>query len=159
MPFPIGAGIVVTSLRKEGRIVEIGRSGRYRVVVGGMSVWCRESDLASVSLARKQARRERAAPSAEAAGRDRPAASEPSARELRELGSLDLHGLTVPEALQALQERMDRAIRAGLVRIEVIHGISGGRLRAAVLGYLAGVGGVARVVPDSRNAGVTWIYF
>ena len=66
-------------------------------------------------------------------------AHEPTEQERRALGSIDLHGMTVEEALRAVEVRLDRAIRAGLDRLEIIHGISGGRLRAAVRGYLAGI--------------------
>jgi dsDNA-specific endonuclease/ATPase MutS2 len=159
MPFAPGADVVVLSLRKQGRVVEIDARGRYRVVVGGMSSWCRETDLASVSQSKKQARREREAASGPAvrAGRAQAPALTPAAA--RALERLDLHGLTVPEAIQALEERLDKAIRAGLGRVEVIHGISGGRLRAVVRGYLAGTPGIARFEADARNPGVTWVYF
>jgi dsDNA-specific endonuclease/ATPase MutS2 len=152
MPLSLGATVVVVSLKKEGRVVEIGPRGRYRVVVGGMSSWCRETDLESASHSRRKARRERA-------GADRPRgqASAPDPREARALGTLDLHGLTVPEALHALEERLDLAIRAGLPRLEVIHGISGGRLRAAVRGYLAGVTGISGSEADPHNPGATWV--
>jgi DNA mismatch repair protein MutS2 len=159
MSLTLGAETFVVSLQKSGRIVEVDGRGRYRVAVGGMTVWCREADLTTVSHSKKEARRKRESPSGSAG---QPAHSHtlvPGSREARALESLDLHGLMVPEALHALEERLDRAIRAGLDRIEVIHGISGGRLRAAVRGYLAGVPGVARFEPDARNPGVTWVYF
>jgi dsDNA-specific endonuclease/ATPase MutS2 len=67
--------------------------------------------------------------------------------------------MTVPEALAALPVFLDRAIRADLPRVEIIHGVSGGRLRAAVRRYLAGVPAVTSAAPDDRNAGVTIAYF
>jgi dsDNA-specific endonuclease/ATPase MutS2 len=159
MLFSLGADVVVLALQKKGRIVEIGAHGRYRVAIGGVTAWCREADLAPVSHSRGEARREKAAasrPRAETVGTH---TVTPTPGEARALGSLDLHGLTVPEALHALEERLDRAIRAGLDRLEIIHGISGGRLRAVVRGYLAGVTGIARFEADPRNPGVTWVYF
>jgi dsDNA-specific endonuclease/ATPase MutS2 len=159
MLFSLGADVVVLSLQKKGRIVEVDARGRYRVAIGAVTVWCREADLASASHPRTQARRGR-----EAASRSRDETGgthtlTPTPGEARALGSLDLHGLTVPEALHALEERLDRAIRAGLDRLEIIHGISGGRLRKVVRGYLAGVTGIARFGADPLNPGVTWVYF
>ena len=120
-------------------------------------MWCRERDLDTVSHAKKQAKRDLGAASAASAAPRPPIA--PTAADLRALGSLDLHGMTVPEALQAVTRRLDEAIRAGLDQLEIIHGISGGRLRAAVHGLLAGTPSVARFTPDSRNPGVTRVFF
>jgi dsDNA-specific endonuclease/ATPase MutS2 len=159
MPYPLGADVLVLSLQKKGRIVEIGARGRYRVAIGGVTAWCREADLASASHSRKEARRAKAAASRPRADSGVTHTLAPTPGDARALCSLDLHGLTVPEALQTLEARLDRAIRAGLDRLEIIHGISGGRLRAVVRGYLAGVTGIARFEADPRNPGVTWVYF
>lgn len=156
-PLVAGAEVVVTALGKRGRIIEVASLGRYRVVVGGMTMWCREADLDSVSHAKKQAKRDLGRASAAAAGPRPPTA--PTSADLHALGSLDLHGMTVAEALQAVSRRLDEAIRAGLDQMEIIHGISGGRLRAAVHGLLAGTSSVARFTPDPRNPGVTRVYF
>jgi dsDNA-specific endonuclease/ATPase MutS2 len=152
-----GAEVFVMALGKRGRIVEVAAGGRYRVVVGGMTVWCREPDLDSVSHGKKQAKRDVEAATAAATPPRPPIA--PTASDLCALGSIDLHGMTVAEALQAVSRRLDEAIRAGLDELEVIHGISGGRLRAAVHGLLAGTTSVARFAPDRRNPGVTRVFF
>jgi DNA mismatch repair protein MutS2 len=156
MPFAHGADVVVTALRKKGRVLDVDGRGRYRVAVGGMTIWCAEAELELVARARKPARRERETGAASRGQAEMsPAPGTPNAQAL---GSLDLHGLTVPEALHALEVRLDQAIRAGLERVEIIHGISGGRLRAAVRGYLAGATGIGGFAPDARNPGVTWVY-
>jgi dsDNA-specific endonuclease/ATPase MutS2 len=166
MSFVVGAEVVVTALQKKGRIVEA-KGGRYRVVVGPMSLWCGDAELSSVSLAKRRARRERnAGPASQAeAQRHEPArldvpAPAPDEREWtwEELASLDLHGMTVEEALRAVQERLDLAMRSGLDRIQIIHGISGGKLRGAVRAYLADIPSILRFEADPRNAGVTWVY-
>ncbi len=159
MPFAVGADVFVESLQKKGRIIEATASGRYRVAVGVLVVWCDEGQLSSMAQARKKGRRGRDAPPAGARASSSPLAHVPTEQERRALGSIDLHGMTVEEALRAVEARLDRAIRAGLDRLEIIHGISGGRLRAAVRGYLAGIPSVTRFEPDARNAGVTWVYF
>lgn len=160
MPFAVGDEVVVTALEKRGRIVEAAANGRYRVAVGPLTTWCDESQLSSVSQGKKRAKRERERASAAPTGDDTAAGvlREASERERRRLQSIDLHGMTVDEALRAVEARLDEAIRAGVDRLEIIHGISGGRLRAAVRGYLAGIPTVKRFAPDERNAGVTWVY-
>jgi len=147
----------VIALRTRGRIMDVLTGGRYRVAVGGLTTVCREEDLETMSASKKQTRRERDAPSLWAGPDTLASLSHPA--DLRQLQSLDLHGATVPEALSRLGAFIDRAIRAGLDRVEIIHGISGGRLRAAVRGQLAGMPSIARFAPDPRNAGVTIVYF
>ena len=155
MPFPVGAAVAVVSLRKHGHVLEVLPGHRYRVAVGGLTVVCRDAELETVSHSKKTQRREREAPG-QTAERAAPAAPAPDTRRYR---SIDLHGMTVPEALAALPDFLDRAIRAGLPRVEIIHGISGGRLRAAVRRYLAEVPAVTCAAPDDRNPGVTIAYF
>jgi DNA mismatch repair protein MutS2 len=157
MPFPIGAAVAVVTLRKHGRVLEVLPGGRYRVAVGGLTLVCPEGQLETVSRSKKQQRREREAPA-------RPAVTTPPppvahAADTTRLQSLDLHGMTVPEALAAIPVFLDRAIRAGLTKVEIIHGISGGRLRSAVRRYLAGMPAVMCAAPDDRNPGVTIVYF
>jgi dsDNA-specific endonuclease/ATPase MutS2 len=157
MRFAAGAEVFVATLQKKGAILEVAANGRYRVAVGPLTVWCTEADLSSMAQAKKQARRDRNSGSPAATG-DAAARHEPTERERRALASLDLHGLTVEEALLAVGTRLDLAMRAGLERVEIIHGISGGRLRAAVRGYLAGIGSVRRFEPAPGNPGVTVVY-
>ncbi len=161
MRFAVGAEVFVATLEKRGRIVEATASGRYRVAIGALTVWCEEAQLSSMAQAKKRGRRatrdSRFTGGAAADARERE--REPTERERRVLGSIDLHGMTVEEALRAVEVRLDQAIRAGLDRLEIIHGISGGRLRAAVRGYLEGITSVSRFEADPRNPGVTWVYF
>ncbi len=49
---------------------------------------------------------------------------------------LDLRGMDSEEALRALDSALDRAVRAGLREIRLIHGIGKGVLRAAVAAHL-----------------------
>ena len=148
MPFPLGAAVAVVSLRKHGRVTEVLPGGRYRVAVGGVTVVCPEGQLETVSHSKKQRRREREAPARQAETMTPPPAAEAPASQFQ---SIDLHGMTVAEALAALPEFLDRAIRAGVTRVEIIHGISGGRLRAAFRSYLAGMPAVMCAAPDDRN--------
>jgi DNA mismatch repair protein MutS2 len=157
MPFAAGSAVAVTSLRKHGRVLEVLPGRRYRVAVGGVTVVCPEEQLETVSHSKKQQRREREAPTHRAGTIAPPPV--PDTAGTGRFQSIDLHGMTVPEALAALPAFLDRAIRAGLTRVEIIHGISGGRLRSAVRSYLAGMPAVMCAAPDERNPGVTIVYF
>jgi len=157
MPFAVGARVAVVNLRKHGQVLEVLPGGRYRVAVGGLTVVCPEGQLETVSHSKKQRRRERGAPVRQAVAAPPPPVA--CAADASRFQSIDLHGMTVPEALAALPVFLDGAIRAGLTRVEIIHGISGGRLRAAVRGYLAQMPAVMCAAPDHGNPGVTIAYF
>jgi len=118
---------------------------------------CQEGQLETVSQSKKKQRRECAAP----APGPNAATLAPAAPtvDTSRFQSIDLHGLTVPEALAALPAFLDGAIRAGLPHVQIIHGISGGRLRGAVRRYLAEMPAVTCAAADDRNPGVTIAYF
>jgi len=157
MPFPVGSAVAVVSLQKHGCVLELLPGGRYRVAVGALTMVCQEAQLETVSHSKKQQRRERDAPARSAEPFAAPQV--PREADTTRFQSIDLHGMTVPEALAALPVFLDHAIRAGLTSVKIIHGISGGRLRAAVRRYLAGMPAVTCAAPDDRNPGVTIAYF
>jgi DNA mismatch repair protein MutS2 len=157
MPFLAGSEVAVVSLHKHGHVLEVLPGGRYRVAVGGLTMVCLEAQLETVSHSKKQQRREREAPAPHAGTTALPPVLD--AADTSRFRSIDLHGMTVPEALAVLPAFLDGAIRAGLTCVEIIHGISGGRLRAAVRKYLADVPAVTCAVPDDHNPGVTIAYF
>lgn len=148
MPFAPGSRVVVLTLgRKQGVIVEAGRGGRYRVQVGNTVVSCRETEL----TATEDRKRRRSTPKAETPKPGSDALAAPVSR-------IDLHGLTVEEAIGQVLQEIDRAIRSGADRVEVVHGKGSGRLRDALHRELAGISAVAAFRLDPRNPGVTWIY-
>ena len=69
--------------------------------------------------------------------------------------SLDLHGKTVPEALDALDSFLNDALLDGADEVRVIHGRSGGKVKAAVHGRLAKFPSVRAFRLDPANPGVT----
>jgi dsDNA-specific endonuclease/ATPase MutS2 len=155
MAFVVGSVVAVISVHQHGKVLEVLPGGRYRVAVGGMTLVCHEDQLETVSHSKKRQRHERETPAPVAQER----ATVPPPVDTSRFQSIDLHGMTVPEALAALPVFLDRAIRAGLGRVEIIHGISGGKLRGEVRKYLAGVPSVTCAVADERNPGVTVVYF
>ena len=154
MGYLLDAEVLVTTIGKVGRVVAVGRGGRYRVLVGGIEVACREGELQTPARATKR----RASPL-------KPALPEParggpiSAPERARLASIDLHGATVEEALRAVEARLDVAIRSGLDQLDVIHGIGTGRIRHALHRFLRGIGAVRHFEVTRDNPGVTRVFF
>jgi DNA mismatch repair protein MutS2 len=72
---------------------------------------------------------------------------------------LDLHGKTTAEALEALDAFLNDALLAGGGDARIIHGRSGGRLKAAVHARLRQVVSVRGFRLDPRNPGVTIVRF
>jgi len=147
--FKIGSRVVVVPLgRKHGIVVDAGRGGHYRVQVENTTVSCREDDLAEAGPQRTT--RVRAEPRRPATATD--AADTVAPR-------IDLHGLTVEEALARVVDEIDRALQRGAARLEVVHGKGSGRIRNALHRHLKTLPVVALFRLDPRNSGVTWVYF
>jgi DNA mismatch repair protein MutS2 len=150
MPFTVGSRVVVLSLgRKQGVVVEAGRGGRYRVQVENATVSCREGDLAA-PVPPKRPREGGPVP---------PQLTTDEAMAASAAPRVDLHGLTVEEALARVVEEIDLALRRGAGRLEVVHGKGSGRIREALHRHLATMTVVASFSLDPRNPGVTWVYF
>ena len=69
--------------------------------------------------------------------------------------ALDLHGKTVLEAVDALDAFLNDALLDGCADVRVIHGRSGGKVKAAVHGRLAQMPSVRAFRVDPGNPGVT----
>lgn len=149
MPFAVGDRVVVLPLgRKQGVVVDAGRGGHYRVRVENATVSCREDDLTAFVPHKKERPRV-----------ERPPAMTPETETAIAPPRLDLHGLTVEEALARAVEAIDAALRRGADRLEVIHGKGSGRIRQALHRHLETMTVVASFSLDPRNPGVTWVYF
>lgn len=144
MPFIAGDHVLVASLGK-GIVREVRRGGGYLVEIKGRSLVVHEGQLSRVE-ARK---RNRVAPLSAGPLTGAPAPSRSHASR-----SLDLHGKTTDEAVSALDEFLNDAMLAGYGQLRVIHGRSGGRVRAAVHAHLTKIASVGYHV-DPRNPGVT----
>jgi DNA mismatch repair protein MutS2 len=152
MTFAPGDQVQVASLGK-GTVRDVRNGGRYLVDVKGRSIVVAGSQLELVPATRRSGRfRKSVAVSDSSAGDKVPAAP---GRER----SLDLHGKTVQEALDALDEFLNAALLAGAADVRVIHGRSGGRVKAAVHDRLKRIESVRAFRLDERNAGVTIVEF
>jgi DNA mismatch repair protein MutS2 len=154
MSHALGAEVVITSLGKVGRIAEAGRNGRYRVRIGAVVMTCRDEHLEAVAPGRDRRRPARNHASPPVAASD-----QPSDAARARLGSLDLHGCAVEEALRTVEVRLDAALRAGLDHLDIIHGRGTGRVRHAVHQYLRDVGAVRHFEVVRDNPGVTRVFF
>ena len=109
----------------KGVVREVRNGGRLMVDVQGRAMIVPESEISVLEPLRKRAR----APLAthDGTGRTRPK------RESRATpAEIDLHGLTVEEALDRMQQALSDAMLADASELRLIHGRSGGRIRAAL---------------------------
>jgi DNA mismatch repair protein MutS2 len=147
MPFNPGDVVQVAALGK-AVVREVRQRGRYLVELKGRSVLVAENQL---SPAASVNRRAAAPPSAGLADMN----SGSSARRPGGATSIDLHGMTVEEAVAALDAFLNDAILASLEEVRIIHGRSGGRVKQAVHARLRQIGAVTGFRLDPRNQGVT----
>jgi DNA mismatch repair protein MutS2 len=158
MPFPIGTEVLVRSLGdRRGVVVEIDRRNRHRVRIGAALAWCAEDDLTAVELSKRGSRK---------TGRRTPPADAPSATldtfagpADRPAPQVDLHGLTVEEAMARTVAAIDRALQSGADGIAIVHGKGSGRIRAALHRLLGTLPVIASFELDARNSGVTHARF
>ena len=146
MTFAPGDEVHVAGLGK-GIVREVRNARRYLVELKHRSIVAHEGQLTAVTGQRR--------PAARPSNTAPPAAADPPPGRSHARSSLDLHGMTVEEAVSALDEFLDGALLAGLPEVRVIHGRSGGRLKAAVHARLTQLPVVRGWRVDPANAGVT----
>jgi len=145
MTFAPGDEVHVAALGK-GVVREVRNGGRYLVELKGRSIVADEAQLSAVSQRKRQPLAD--APASTTGAPDAPIRSDAST-------SLDLHGMSVDEAVAALDAFLNDALLAGHAEVRVIHGRSGGRLRAAVHAQLKRLSVVSAFRLDPADAGVT----
>jgi DNA mismatch repair protein MutS2 len=145
MRFAAGDYVHVARFGK-GVVREVRNGGRYVVELKGRSMVAVESQLTGVDE-RKARRGEVTAP----------ACDEGLAALARQHAavSIDLHGMTSEEAIKAVDEFLNDAILDAHEEVRIIHGRSGGRLKAAVHARLRSLPSVRGFRVDERNPGVT----
>jgi DNA mismatch repair protein MutS2 len=145
MPFSPGDHVHVAALGK-GIVREVRNADRYVVELKGRSIVVEARQLTTIDPAKPGGNRGA-----------RPAATSNAASPLERLhapSTLDLHGLTVMEAVAALDAFINDAILAGRQAVQVIHGRGGGRVKAAVHARLRELP-VRHFRLDPSNPGVT----
>ena len=149
MPFRTGDRVHIASLGT-GVVREARNRGRYLVEIKGQSFVVQEAQLSAVESRKRGPARAFAEPDTAASGFTTRIGSPPQ---------LDLHGLATIEAVAALDRFINDAILDGHEAVRVIHGRSGGRLKAAVHRRLREIGAVKRFRVDATNAGTTIVEF
>lgn len=129
-----------------GIVREVRNGGRYLIELKGRSMVVAGSQLEPAPERRATKR-----PAAKTSASD-PAAETPTPSR-----ALDLHGKTVLEAIDALDAFLNDALLDGCAEVRVIHGRSGGRVKAAVHGRLAQLPSVRAFRLDPANPGVTLV--
>jgi dsDNA-specific endonuclease/ATPase MutS2 len=137
---PLGKGVVREVRARGCLLVEI--AGR-KVVFDAAAVKPLEPD-------RKPSRGARAAVRPASATDDAPARERHGAPN-----EVDLHGLTVADALTRVEIAISDALLAGHLQLRLIHGRSGGRIKAAVHRQLRALPPVRAFRVDVANEGVT----
>jgi DNA mismatch repair protein MutS2 len=139
MPFSPGDHVHVASLGK-AIVREVRKGSRYLVDLKGRALLVSERQLTPVPKPKRQ--------------KEQPGTELTPART-HAPSSIDLHGMTREVAIEALDEFLNDALLASLDEVRIIHGRSGGRLKAAVHARLREVPTVRSFRVDPRNAGVT----
>ena len=151
MNAPAVGDLVHTPLGK-GVIREI-RGRRVVVTIGDRAVVVDAGDVTKPQPERKTKKKSRGL-HATPAGDTR----EDAERD-RTTTSVDLHGFTVDEAIDRALSAIDSAILAGHSDLRIIHGRSGGRIRAALHTRLRQFPSVRAFRLDPANPGVTIVNF
>lgn len=148
MLFSPGDHVHVAALGK-AVVREVRNRGRYLIELKGRTLVVAESQLTAAKAAKRvKAMNETAAPATVTAPRRTNAPT-----------TLDLHGMTTAEAVHALDEFVNQALLGSVDEVRIIHGRSGGRLRAAAHARLRELPSVRAFRIDPRNAGVTVVTF
>jgi dsDNA-specific endonuclease/ATPase MutS2 len=139
----------------KGIVREVRNNGRLLVDVQGRALVfdasaVRAIDEAPRSRSHKTRRGNSDARAAVAAG-----ATQTAVAALARPREVDLHGLTVDAAMARVEATLDACVRDDVGELRVIHGRSGGRLRAALHQRLARITTVRRFRLDQHNPGVT----
>jgi len=148
MAFPPGSDVVVIAINRRGRVLD-SRGGIYRVLVGGLTMTCRDNEIRAAKTANvAKVRKKEARLSADSSASDEP----------RVVRSVDLHGMTVEQARAAVVDFLSRAIMEGADTLEIVHGIGTGRVRDAIRRELQAIAAVRHVRPHPTNPGVTIVH-
>jgi dsDNA-specific endonuclease/ATPase MutS2 len=151
MASPFSAGDHVQTPLGKGVVRELRNNGRVLVQVRDRALEFRGREISPLEAPSRRGKRQ--PPS----GADLPAAREPAppGRAANVPLEIDLHGLTVQEALARIEQALNDALLADVPELRFIHGRSGGRVRGALHRRLGEIRSVRWFRVDPRNEGVT----
>ena len=146
MPFDSGDHVLVANFGK-AIVREVRNGGRYLVDLKGRAMVVTEAQLTRVQARKRQGGSANVAEPAIGAAN--------VVARTDAASSIDLHGMTTEEAVAAVDAFLNDAILASLDEVRIIHGRSGGRLKAAVHARLRVLAAIRRYRLDPANLGVT----
>jgi DNA mismatch repair protein MutS2 len=146
MTFEPGDPVHVAALGK-GIVREARNRGRYLIEIKGRSIVVDGNQLAPAGPARTPR------PATSSIADPEPSGIAGAAAAASR--SIDLHGLSIDESLDALNAFLNGALLAGYADVLIVHGRSGGRLKAAVHARLKVMPSIRAFGLDPRNPGVT----
>ena len=147
MKRPLAVGDTVQTALGKGVVREVRNNGRLLVEIEGRGVVLDGADVTSIDVTSRARDRAR--------GGTPVAAAPPSGSGRRLVREIDLHGLTVDDALARAEGAINDALLADVSELRVIHGRSGGRIRAALHRRLRDMPSVRLFRIDASNPGVT----
>lgn len=134
-----GARVRVRSWKRDGIISEVLKNGQYRVALGSLSVQCKANDL-EAALSKKT---------------PEPNKSVLPARSAVTVREIDLHGKTVAQACELLEQALNQAIMSGCRELQIIHGHGSGKIKEEVHRLLSSIDVVKEFRLSEMNSGVT----
>ena len=137
----IGEKVFVKKIKKNAVITEVLGPGRYRLTVGSLSLQAKEEELAEP-------------------GPEPKASPTPTSKQIRRVRnrSVDLHGLSVHDALRRVEAEVNRAVLDHVDELQLMHGKGTGKLLIEIHNYLGTLSVVRSFSLDPANAGVTRVY-
>jgi len=151
MPSRFRVGETVQTPLGKGVIREVRRNGRLAVTLHGRSLVVDEREVEPLESSRSPRAAAKAAPPRETALRHTGGDASPF--------EVDLHGLTVEEALERSARAINDALLDDRAEIRLIHGRGSGLIKAALHRRLREMPPVRSFRVDPRNAGVTIVSF
>lgn len=126
----IGSQVFHVAFNKRGTVTDAdAKKDRYRVNMGGVSVWAQAQDL-------------RVAGETKASTVSKGAAHAPAQGPVF---SLDVRGRRADDALHEVEQFLDKAILGGSAEVEIIHGKGTGALRREIHSWLRSVAAVEQI--------------
>lgn len=149
MTFNTGDRVIVIALNKHGNVLSIDPKGIITVLIGNMTLKCKAKELRFVAAQRSQSKK---------ATLSIQANSKEKTKEKHKNTRVDLHGLTVAQAQDLIDENLNSAVLNNIDIIEIVHGIGTGKLKEATHKLLRSRSVVESFKWDPINPGVTIVY-
>jgi DNA mismatch repair protein MutS2 len=142
----VGSEVYLPALKINGTVSSITKTGKIKVAVGSLTVEATQDEIAPPKVLEKIKTSHTIN------------FLKTTTKERKDASSVDLHGLTVIEALHALEAALSRALLANVRELKVVHGIGSGRVQGAVHEYLSKQPLIASFAPDQWNVGITRVF-